>query len=62
MESSETRYAKTADGVFIAYQVFGEGPVDLVWHIGWPGNIDLEWEYARSARLMSVAPLSADPP
>ena len=53
MESSETRYAKTADGVFIAYQVLGEGPVDLVWHIGWPGNIDLEWEYPRSARLMS---------
>jgi pimeloyl-ACP methyl ester carboxylesterase len=53
MESSETRYAKTADGVFIAYQVLGEGPVDLVWHIVWPGNIDLEWEYPRSARLMS---------
>jgi pimeloyl-ACP methyl ester carboxylesterase len=26
----ETRYAKTADGVHIAYQVAGEGPLDLV--------------------------------
>ena len=26
----ETGYAKTADGVHIAHQVFGEGRVDLV--------------------------------
>ena len=26
----ETRYAKTVDGVHIAYQVAGDGPVDLV--------------------------------
>jgi len=31
MEIPETRYAKTADGVHIGYQVIGEGPVDLVW-------------------------------
>ena len=30
MEIPETRYAKTADGVHIAYQVLGDGPVDLV--------------------------------
>jgi class 3 adenylate cyclase len=48
----ETRYTKTADGVFIAYQVLGDGPVDLVWHIGWPGNLDVEWEYPWSARWM----------
>ena len=30
MEIPETRYAKTADGVHIAYQVAGEGAVDLV--------------------------------
>ncbi len=30
MEIPETRYAKTADGVHIAYQVLGEGPVDLL--------------------------------
>jgi hypothetical protein len=27
----ETRYAKTADGVHIAYQLLGDGPVDLVY-------------------------------
>ncbi len=30
MDTPETRYAKTADGVHIAYQVAGDGPVDLV--------------------------------
>jgi class 3 adenylate cyclase len=44
VELPETSYAKTTDGVFIAYQVVGDGPVDLAWQMGWPGNIDLEWE------------------
>jgi pimeloyl-ACP methyl ester carboxylesterase len=26
----ETRYAKTADGAYIAYQVTGEGPIDII--------------------------------
>ena len=26
----QTRYARIADGVHIAYQVHGEGPIDLV--------------------------------
>jgi class 3 adenylate cyclase len=30
MDTPETRYAKTVDGVHIAYQVAGEGPLDLV--------------------------------
>lgn len=30
MEIPETRYAKTSDGVHIAYQVAGDGAVDLV--------------------------------
>jgi pimeloyl-ACP methyl ester carboxylesterase len=30
MEIPETRYAKTSDGVHIAYQVVGDGPLDLV--------------------------------
>ena len=39
----ETRYA-SSDGVSIAYQVLGEGPVDLVVVPGWVSNIDLFWE------------------
>jgi hypothetical protein len=30
----ETRYAKTADGVHIAYQTVGGGPVDIVLVMG----------------------------
>ena len=36
METAETRYAKTADGVHIAYQVVGHGQIDLVYVPGWP--------------------------
>ena len=34
MNEPETRYAKTIDGVHIAYQVRGDGPVDLVYVTG----------------------------
>jgi class 3 adenylate cyclase len=40
----ETRYAETADGVYIAYQVSGEGPVDVVWQFDFVGNVDVVWE------------------
>jgi hypothetical protein len=43
MDMPETRYAKTADGVHIAYQVVGQGPVDLVFVSGWISNVDLNW-------------------
>ncbi len=39
----DTRYAKSA-GVNIAYQVVGEGPVDLVYVPGWVSHIELAWE------------------
>jgi class 3 adenylate cyclase len=41
----ETRYAKTADGVYIAYQVVGSGPVDFAadFH-AYAGNVDLIWD------------------
>jgi class 3 adenylate cyclase len=41
----DTRYAKTADGVHIAFQVVGEGPVDLAWQFDWVGNVDLIWDH-----------------
>ena len=41
----ETRYLKTTDGVYIAYQTVGEGPIDLVWQFEWLGNVDAIWEY-----------------
>ncbi len=44
MEIPDTHYAKTPDGVYIAYQVFGDGPIDVVFLSDWPGNIDIEQE------------------
>jgi len=40
----DTHYAVTPDGVYIAYQIMGDGPIDLVWQSDWPGNIDTEQE------------------
>jgi pimeloyl-ACP methyl ester carboxylesterase len=48
----ETRYAKTADGVHIAYQVVGDGPVDLVFVMGWVTNIEVMWDEPEFARLL----------
>jgi class 3 adenylate cyclase len=40
----ETRYAETPDGVYIAYQVAGEGSVDVAWQFDFVGNVDVVWE------------------
>jgi hypothetical protein len=52
MDMPETRYAKTVDGVHIAYQVVGEGPVDLVYVSGWISNVDLNWTHPDYARFL----------
>jgi class 3 adenylate cyclase/pimeloyl-ACP methyl ester carboxylesterase len=45
VEIHDTRYARTDDGVYIAYQTIGNGPIDLVWQLDFFGNIDLIWEH-----------------
>jgi class 3 adenylate cyclase len=41
----ETRFAKTADGLYVAYQVVGSGPVDVVMDLhAFAGNVDLIWD------------------
>ncbi|MDH4113093.1 MAG: adenylate/guanylate cyclase domain-containing protein [Actinomycetota bacterium] len=52
MGAPQTRYAKTRDGVHIAYQVAGTGPVDLVYVPGWISNIELTWELPDYASFM----------
>ena len=47
----ETLYAKSGD-LNIAYQVVGDGPVDLVYVPGWVSNIDLAWEKPKPARFL----------
>lgn len=51
-EVPEVRYATSADGAQIAYQVFGDGPVDLVFVWGWASNVDLIWDEPRAARFL----------
>jgi pimeloyl-ACP methyl ester carboxylesterase len=51
VESPKTRYARSADGTFIAYQVFGEGP-DLLVTYAWISHIELHWEFEPFARWL----------
>ncbi|HYY08144.1 MAG TPA: adenylate/guanylate cyclase domain-containing protein [Actinomycetota bacterium] len=52
MSPPETRYAKTADGVHVAYQVVGDGPIDMVFVMGWVTNIEVMWEDPDFARFL----------
>jgi class 3 adenylate cyclase len=47
----ETRYARSGD-VHVAYQVFGEGELDLVLVNGFVSHVELVWEYEPTARLL----------
>jgi len=55
----QTRYAKAPDGISIAYQTIGEGPIDLLWIPGFHGNLEVMWEQrlivAFFSRLASFA-------
>ena len=44
MDRPDTRYAKALDGTSIAYQVVGEGPIDLVYASGLWSNVDWMWD------------------
>jgi class 3 adenylate cyclase len=47
-----THYAKSGD-VHIAYQVVGEGPVDLVLILGWFSHLEYQWEDPALARFLN---------
>lgn len=47
IDQPETRYV-TVDGAEVAYQVLGDGPMDLVYHHG-ACHIDLQWDVAPEA-------------
>jgi len=44
----DTNYAKSGD-VYIAYQVNGTGPFDLVWAPGTFSHLDMDWEFPMRA-------------
>jgi pimeloyl-ACP methyl ester carboxylesterase/class 3 adenylate cyclase len=47
----QTRYARSGD-VNIAYQVVGDGPLDLVFVPGFVSHLDLQWADPRIARFL----------
>jgi len=52
LDIPETRYAKTLDGTHIAYQVLGDGPVDLVYMQPWISHLEDIWEEPRYERFL----------
>jgi class 3 adenylate cyclase len=48
----ETHYARTSEGVHIAYQVSGAGPRDLVLIPGWISHLEWAWEYPPLAKML----------
>jgi class 3 adenylate cyclase len=53
VEIPDTHYAIASDGAYLAYQVIGDGPIDVVWQSDWPGNIDFEREDPEGALFAS---------
>ena len=47
----QTRYAKSGN-LHVAYQVFGQGAIDLVWCPGFVSNIEHYWEDPRMAHYL----------
>jgi class 3 adenylate cyclase len=47
----ETRYAKSGD-IHVAYQVFGQGAIDLVFVPGFISNVEVYWEDPSHARWL----------
>ena len=43
MIEAETRYVKSEAG-YVAYQVFGDGPQDILFITNWATNLDVMWE------------------
>ena len=49
MEIPDPRYVQAEDGAYIAYQVVGEGPVDIAWQFEFGGAIDI-WQESLAYR------------
>ncbi len=48
----ETKYVRSGD-VHIAYQVVGDGPIDIVYVPGWVSHVELCWEEPTYARFLN---------
>jgi class 3 adenylate cyclase len=45
-------FARSSSGTTIAYQVLGDGPIDLVFFLGWPTHLALMWEHPAFAGFL----------
>jgi class 3 adenylate cyclase len=52
MKPPKTRYAITQDGVHVAYQTLGEGPIDIVFVHAFVSHVELFWDLPSFERLM----------
>ena len=50
MSTPPTRYARSGDAS-IAYQVVGDGPIDVVLVLGFATHVELQWEAPAFARF-----------
>src|ERR1700688_2182773 len=55
----QTRFTRSGN-VHIAYQVVGEGPLDLVFVPGWVSHVELMWEEPTRASFLVAAAANAD--
>lgn len=51
MDVPETRYARTEEGVHLAYHVVGDGAVDILWLGSFNGGLEILWERPRIRSL-----------
>jgi class 3 adenylate cyclase len=51
MEIPKTRFARSGD-VHVAYQVFGDGPIDLLVCGSWQSNVEGRWDVPLMARFL----------
>jgi class 3 adenylate cyclase len=52
LDAPETRFVMTDDGLQVAYQVVGEGPVDLLFASEWWFHLDAQWEDPLVSRFL----------
>jgi len=48
----QTRWAETIDGLDIAYQAFGDGPVTIVLIMSWITHLEVDWEFPHYAAFL----------
>lgn len=47
----QTQYVRTSDGVYIAYQVIGSGPIDVLFNVGLLSHVEAAWDIPGKAQF-----------